>query len=134
MEEKKENSKSRFLEFLNSVGVSQYKCAQMCGWASGYLTGLKGDFGADKLATIMRVFPELNVIWLITGEGGIFKPETSAPESEKFLESPKEEGATIPFDMFMQTTTNYNKIIAEKDAEINVLRQEVDKLKKQIEK
>ena len=59
MEEKKENSKSRFLEFLNRIEVSQYKCAQMCGWASGYLTGLKGDFGADKLATIMRVFPRL---------------------------------------------------------------------------
>lgn len=127
MEEKKENSKSRFLEFLNRIEVSQYKCAQMCGWASGYLTGLKGDFGADKLATIMRVFPKLNVIWLITGEGSMFNPE-------KALESTKEEGATIPFEMFMQTTNNYNKIIAEKDSEINALRQEVDKLKKQIEK
>lgn len=132
MEEKKENSKSRFLEFLNRIEVSQYKCAQMCGWASGYLTGLKGDFGADKLATIMRVFPKLNVIWLITGEGNIFNPEIT-PESST-LESTKEESATIPFDMFMQTTNNYNKIIAEKDSEINALRQEVDKLKKQIEK
>ena len=127
MEEKKENSKSRFLEFLNRIEVSQYKCAQMCGWASGYLTGLKGDFGADKLATIMRVFPKLNVIWLITGEGSMFNPE-KAPESD-ILESTKEEGATIPFEMFMQTTNNYNKIIAEKDAEINALRQEVEKLK-----
>lgn len=132
MEEKKENSKSRFLEFLNRIEVSQYKCAQMCGWASGYLTGLKGDFGADKLATIMRVFPKLNVIWLITGEGSMFNPE-KASESDT-LESTREEGATIPFEMFMQTTNNYNKIIAEKDSEINALRQEVDKLKKQIEK
>ena len=132
MEEKKENSKSRFLEFLNRIEVSQYKCAQMCGWASGYLTGLKGDFGADKLATIMRVFPKRNVIWLITGEGSMFNPE-KAPESDT-LESTREEGATIPFEMFMQTTNNYNKIIAEKDSEINALRQEVDKLKKQIEK
>lgn len=132
MEEKKENSKSRFLEFLNRVEVSQYKCAQMCGWASGYLTGLKGDFGADKLATIMRVFPKLNVLWLITGEGSMFNSEI-APESDT-LESTKKEGATIPFEMFMQTTENYNKIIAEKDSEINALRQEVDRLKKQTEK
>lgn len=132
MEEKKENSKSRFLEFLNRIEVSQYKCAQMCGWASGYLTGLKGDFGADKLATIMRVFPKLNIIWLITGEGDLFNPEIS-PESDA-LESTKKEGATIPFEMFMQTTENYNKIIADKDSEINTLRQEVDRLKKQTEK
>lgn len=132
MEEKKENSKSRFLEFLNRVEVSQYKCAQMCGWASGYLTGLKGDFGADKLATIMRVFPKLNVLWLITGEGSMFNSEI-APESDT-LESTKKEAATIPFEMFMQITESYNKIIAEQDSEINALRQEVDRLKKQTEK
>lgn len=132
MEDKKENSKSRFLEFLNSIGVSQYKCAQMCGWASGYLTGLKGDFGADKLSTMMSVFPQLNIMWIINGKGEMFSDDSHKVEEVK--ESPKEDGATISFEMFMQTTNNYNKIIAEKDAEINSLRQEVDKLKKLIEK
>ncbi|WP_195507675.1 hypothetical protein [Bacteroides cellulosilyticus] len=127
MEEKKENSKSRFLEFLNSIGISQYKCAQMCGWASGYLTGLKGDFGADKLATMMSIFPQLNIVWIINGKGEMFNSDT--PKNEEVKEASKEQGSTIPFDMFMQTTNNYNKIIAEKDAEINALRQEVEKLK-----
>lgn len=132
MDEKKENSKSRFLEFLNIIGISQYKCAQMCGWASGYLTGLKGDFGADKLSTMMSVFPQLNIMWIINGKGEMFNPDMIKGEEEK--ETSKEEGATISFDMFMQATNNYNKIIAEKDVEINYLRQEVEILKKQIEK
>lgn len=131
MEEKEEkvNSKTRFLKFLSEIGLSQSKCTIMCEWSRGYLPGLKGDFGADKLATIIRVFPTLNIIWLITGEGSMLKPEISEPETDKDLKCSKEEGASIPFDMFMQTTNNYNKIIAEKDAEINALRQEVDKLK-----
>lgn len=133
MEEKKENSKSRFLEFLNRIEISQYKCAQMCGWASGYLTGLKGDFGADKLATIMSIFPQLNIMWIINGKGEMFNSDTT-PKSEEVKDISKEQGSTIPFDMFMQTTNNYNKIIAEKDSEINTLRQEMDKLKKQLEK
>lgn len=132
MEEKKENSKSRLLEFLDVIGISQYKCAQMCGWASSYLNGLKGDFGADKLATMMKVFPTLNVLWLITGEGNMFKSK-SEPDNEskndKVLESPKE-GATIPFDVFMQTTDRYNKIIAEKDAEIEELKMKISTLQK----
>lgn len=127
MEEKKVNSKSRFLEFLNSIGVSQYKCAQMCGWASGYLTGLKGDFGADKLATMTSIFPQLNIMWIINGKGEMFNSDI--PKNEEAKEASKEQDSTIPFDMFMQTTNNYNKIIAEKDAEINALRQEVEKLK-----
>lgn len=129
MEEKKANSKSRFLEFLNDVGISQYKCAKMCGWASGYLTGLKGDFGADKLATIMSIFPQLNIMWIINGKGEMFNSDMISKD-EKVKEVAKD--SNIPFDMFMQTTNNYNKIIAEKDAEINTLRQEVDRLKKQI--
>lgn len=83
MEEKKENSKSRFLEFLNSIGISQYKCAQMCGWASGYLTGLKGDFGADKLATMMSIFPQLNIVWIINGKGEMFNSDISKNEEVK---------------------------------------------------
>lgn len=123
MEEKKENSKTRFLEFLNKIGISQYKCAQMCGWASGYLTGLKGDFGADKLATIMSVFPQLNIMWIINGQGDMF---TDAKGEEKTPEVQKENGSTIPFEVFMQTTENYNKIIAEKNAEIDALRQKLN--------
>ncbi|RHI27384.1 hypothetical protein DW169_21205 [Bacteroides intestinalis] len=124
MEEKKENSKTRFLEFLNKIGISQYKCAQMCGWASGYLTGLKGDFGADKLATIMSVFPQLNIMWIINGQGDMFSPD--AKGEEKTPEIQKENGSTIPFEVFMQTTENYNKIIAEKNAEIDALRQKLN--------
>lgn len=124
MEEKKENSKTRFLEFLNKIGISQYKCAQMCGWASGYLTGLKGDFGADKLATIMSVFPQLNIMWIINGQGDMLSPD--AKGEEKTPEVQKENGSTIPFEVFMQTTENYNKIIAEKNAEIDALRQKLN--------
>lgn len=132
MKEKKENSKSRFLEFLNSIGITQYKCVRMCGWPSGYLTGLKWDFGADKLATIMSIFPQLNIMWVISGKGEMFNSDMG-PKSEEVNEVSKGQGCTIPFDMFMQTTNNYNRIIVEKDAEINTLRQEIDKLRKQIE-
>lgn len=125
MEEKKDNSKTRFLEFLNKIGISQYKCAQMCGWASGYLTGLKGDFGADKLATIMSVFPQLNIMWVINGQGDMFSTNTNRSE-EKTPEVQKENGSTIPFEVFMQTTENYNRIIAEKNAEIDALLQKLN--------
>lgn len=125
MEKKKDNSKTRFLEFLNKIGLSQYKCAQMCGWASGYLTGLKGDFGADKLATIMSAFPQLNIMWVINGQGDMFSADTHS--EEKMPEIQKENGSTtIPFELFMQTTENYNKIIAEKNAEIEELRQKLN--------
>lgn len=119
--EERKNSKARFLEFLSKIGVSQSKCTIMCGWSRGYLPALKGDFGADKLATMMKVFPTLNVIWLITGEGSMFNPE---PEETKGIEEPKE-GTTIPFEVFMQATDRYNKMIAEKDAELEELRRQI---------
>lgn len=75
----------------------------------------------------MSIFPQLNIVWIINGKGEMFNSDIS--KNEEVKEASKEQGSTIPFDMFMQTTNNYNKIIAEKDAEINALRQEVEKLK-----
>ena len=128
MEEKKENSKKRFLEFLKEVGVSQNKCAAMCDWSTGYLNGLKGDFGADKLATIMGVFPHLNISWLISGKGRMFNPEAQDLKGGTESVISNEESSTISFEVFMQTTDRYNKIIAEKDAEIKNLMHRISML------
>lgn len=135
MEEKKENSKTRFLEFLREMGISQNKCANMCGWSTGYLNILKSDFGADKLASIMSVFPQLNIRWVISGEGEMFAaPNKGFPQILETENNSTQGGTVITLSEFMEAIEKYTKIITEKEAEINILRQEVEALKKQIEK
>lgn len=61
--------KERITEFmkLRKIKVSHFE--SMCGFSNGYLYNVKNNPGADKIARILSVFPELNKEWLLYGEG-----------------------------------------------------------------
>ena len=46
--------------------------------STGYITktlARKSAMGSDLLERIMRLFPQLNIVWLLTGEGPMFDPQ-----------------------------------------------------------
>lgn len=58
----------RLRQFVDFKGISKYKFYQLTGIANGYLDR-EGNIGTDKCEQIISVFPELNLTWLVTGEG-----------------------------------------------------------------
>lgn len=58
----------RLRQFVDFKGISKYKFYQLTGIANGYLDR-EGNIGTDKCEQIISVFPELNLAWLVTGEG-----------------------------------------------------------------
>lgn len=60
-----------------------------------------GNIGSDKLENILRIYPEINISWLLTGEGPMLK-ETSCIEKEvpasaiQTIHVPKVSEKTIP--------------------------------------
>lgn len=60
-----------------------------------------GNIGSDKLENILRIYPEINISWLLTGEGSMLK-ETSCIEKEvpasaiQPIHVPKVSEKTIP--------------------------------------
>lgn len=132
--EEKSSSKDRLLSFLAEKKISKNKCEELCGWSRGYLSILKGDLGSEKLASLTRVFKELNLLWLITGEGEMIAAPQKEIQPSLEQSPPEEKGSVITLSEFMEAIEKYTKIITEKEAEINILRQEVEALKKQIEK
>ena len=67
--------------------------------SNGYLDKVK-ELGSDKVESIISIFPDINLEWLLTGRGEMIKKE---PTSEKF----------VPFD----------------DARIKTLEAEISQLK-----
>jgi hypothetical protein len=60
--------KARILEFIDYSGISKRQFYAKTGLANGTLD--KGDnIGTDKLEKIYNTFPEINLVWLITGNG-----------------------------------------------------------------
>lgn len=123
--EGKSNSKDRLLLFLSEKGISKNKCEEMCGWSKGYLSILKGDFGSEKLAALMRVFSDLNILWLISGEGEHYT--TPKEEPKELKEEVVKQGSVISFDEFLQA-------MARKDAEISELHRKIGILENQLGK
>ncbi|WP_108822033.1 S24 family peptidase [Dysgonomonas sp. Marseille-P4361] len=70
-------TKERILQYINTKGISVAMFLKETGIKRGFLDGdkLKGAVSDVFLAKIVASYPELNINWLITGEGDMLKYE-----------------------------------------------------------
>lgn len=61
--------KERLIQFLRYNSLSQRQFEKQVGLGNGYVTNMRGTIGGDKLYRISVEYPQLNVEWLLTGEG-----------------------------------------------------------------
>lgn len=64
------SSTSRMLDFIDFIGVKKNSFYKETGLSNGYLDKVK-ELGADKIASIISVYPQINLSWLITGQGNM---------------------------------------------------------------
>lgn len=73
--------KERIKAFCGYKHISVRHFERACGFANGYVNSLKNAPNVDRLSTIISTYPEINKIWLLTGEGEMLRPEASGPSS-----------------------------------------------------
>lgn len=78
--------KQRVMEFIRYKRISIAKFENLCGLSCGYIRNMRKGFGVEKLNNITKMFPELNPMWLLYGEGEMLVSET--PTEEKIEEIP----------------------------------------------
>lgn len=59
--------KARLEKFIENKGVSVSKFEAVCGLGNGYVRKVKSSIGSEKLADILRIYPDLDLYWLLTG-------------------------------------------------------------------
>ena len=70
---------SQLMQWLvdNEVLKSAYAFEKVCGLSKFYIRNLsateRGNPGVDTVAKIYDVFPQVNLEWMITGRGKMFK-------------------------------------------------------------
>lgn len=67
------NHKERLKEFLTYKDIGQNKFADNVGISAGYINNLKDSIGSKIINKISGAYPELNIGWLLTGEGEMLK-------------------------------------------------------------
>lgn len=79
--------KQRIIEFIKYKGIGQTKFEKAVGLSNGYLNQLRHAPSYEKIQMIIGAFPDLNEVWLLTGEGEMLKSEAqqsaSLPATEK---------------------------------------------------
>ena len=73
--------KQRLLSYIDNKGITVREFERACGMSNGYVRGIDTAIGERKLKSISLQFPELNISWLLTGEGEMLKSEAQQPDS-----------------------------------------------------
>ena len=68
--------KGRLKFFIESENLNIKGFEQRISASNGYVNSISKSIGGDKLRAINRVFPNLNIDWLLTGEGEMLLPES----------------------------------------------------------
>lgn len=66
--------KKRMMEFLQKLEISQAKFEKKAGLTNGTVNNTGESYRKSTLDKIKTAYPELNVNWLLTGEGEMLKP------------------------------------------------------------
>lgn len=105
--------RDRLKAYLKEKNISQADFAIEIGASTGYVNAIVKTIGSDKLAIIREKFPDLNIGWLLTGEGEMLKSATAAPATT-------ENG--VPFydmDVTASITESFNDVREEVQYYIN---------------
>lgn len=71
--------KERLIAFINYLGMSKNAFENACGLSTRYVSNISASVSPDKLKQISLKFPELNVEWLLTGQGDMLREALSTP-------------------------------------------------------
>ena len=69
--------KERLIAFINYLGMSKNAFENACGLSTRYVSNISASVSPDKLKQISLKFPELNVEWLLTGQGDMLRETLS---------------------------------------------------------
>lgn len=61
--------KERIMQFIRHCKISRRAFEIKCGLSSGYVNNIRVSIHPDKIESIAANYPELNIAWLMTGEG-----------------------------------------------------------------
>lgn len=87
--------KERLLEYLKYRKIGQNSFEKSVGWSNGTIYNLTNGIRSDKLASMAKICPDLNLRWLLLGEGEMLNNEKRDLYSQETTELKKDKERLI---------------------------------------
>lgn len=77
--------KERLVEFIKYKRISQRKFQETAMISNGFVSNIKKSIASDTIVKISKAYPELNIDWLLEGEGKMIKNVSDNEESTFYI-------------------------------------------------
>ena len=124
----------RIYQLIDYKKDSVYKISKEIGVSNGYFSKTKaknGSVGGDIIEKIVNYYTDINVEWLITGEGSMLKQEhapQAKPPDDKYLLLLEEHNKTLKDQL-----KDKEAIIKEKEEKEALYKEKIKDLQQQIQ-
>lgn len=119
----------RLNEYVERKGISKYRFYKESGLSNGFLD--KGEnIGTDKCEKIIYAYPDINPLWLLTGEGEMLKDSSCNSEvvnKQNIINIDYKAKYYETLEKLVQT----QEILVNTQNEVNKLLKEIEQLKGQ---
>lgn len=92
--------RGRLLKYIHYLGVPVSSFEKNCGMSNATIANMRKSLSQDKVSIIAQNYPELNITWLMTGQGGMLNKGEKTGDDEPVESERKESGilhtATLP--------------------------------------
>ncbi|WP_455673763.1 hypothetical protein [Phocaeicola sp.] len=82
--------KERLFELCDALSINYSAFSLSLGKNREFLRKITGEIGSDAIRQIYRIYPDVNVQWIITGEGDKFLSKQSSNENSTVLKEVNE--------------------------------------------
>jgi peptidoglycan hydrolase CwlO-like protein len=107
--------KQRLTEYLNIKNISKSEFGRVINVSNAYITSMRQSISPDKIKSIALNFPDLNIDWLMTGDGEMLRGSIAGIQPARVVNS--------------ENTNVYKELFKEKEKEINELHEQIGELK-----
>lgn len=123
--------KERLREYIKVLGISEREFCRRIGVSTSYVNSIRTSIQPDKMKSIGEQFPELNPMWLITGDGEMLQRANInqiSGDSNTTVAGNGNQVTTNDIAGMIELQKGYQAMLKEKDAQINKLISVIEKL------
>ena len=123
--------KERLREYIKTLNISEREFCRQIGVSSSYVNNIRQSIQPDKMKAIGEKFPELNPMWLLTGDGTMRNGDNTnriSGNSNTAVAGNGNQVTTNDIAGLIELQKGYQEMIKEKDSQIARLISVIEKL------